>query len=100
MPIVNPGQLRHWVTLDDPVPDGTPVTFVPARVKVALMGTGQSDENRVVWTVQMRYHQQVTFNTRITLDDARELFVRGIENVGDADRSGYLTLTCEEVLTP
>jgi hypothetical protein len=54
----------------------------------------------VTWTVHLRYHAQVTFNTRITMADGRQMFVRGITNYGNADRSGWMSLRCEEVLTP
>lgn len=90
----------HRVTLDDPVEDGTPVTFNPDRVSVELQASGESSERVVQWTVHLRYHPQITFNTRITLDDGRQLFVRGITNFGNADRSGWFSLRCEEVLTP
>jgi len=97
---MNPGRLTTWVTLDDPVEDGTPVTFSPDRIKVRMTSTGESSEQVVEWTVEAYYHPQVTFNTRITLDSGRMLFVRGIQNVGNADRSGWFTLRCHEVLTP
>src|SRR5690348_10211289 len=94
------GDLRHMVTLDDPVDDGTPVTFSPSRIWIGLRSNGISAEEKIGWTVVCRYHPQITFNTRITLGDGRQLFVRGIDNVGDADRTGWMTLTCEEVQTP
>jgi hypothetical protein len=94
------GRLRHRVTLDDPVEDGTPVTFHPDSVACELQSTGESDERVVTWTVHLRYHAQVTFNTRITMADGRQMFVRGITNYGNADRSGWMSLRCEEVLTP
>lgn len=99
MPRVNPGSLKQWVTLLDPVPDGTPVTFDPDRIKVAMQALGSAQEG-VRWSVTARYHPQVTFNTRLIKDDGQMLNVVSIENVGNADRSGYFLLQCEEVLTP
>lgn len=97
---MNPGLLKHYVTLDDPVEDGTPVTFRPNKVWCSLQSTGESEERVVVWTVGLRYHSQITFNTRLRLENGRQLWVRGITNYGDADRSRWMTLRCEEVLTP
>jgi hypothetical protein len=102
--VVNPGTYRHWVTLDDPVVDGTPVTVSPARVKCAIRPStpGAFDEDKVTYIVEMRFHPQVTFNTRLTHIDSRDvehqLFVRGIQNVDMRDR--HLVLLCEEVMTP
>jgi hypothetical protein len=94
------GMLRHTVTLDDPVPDGTPVTFVPSGVKCSLErgAPGSFDEQKVTYQVRMRYHPQITFNTRITTEDGRQLFVRGIQNVDM--KNVELLLLCEEVQTP
>lgn len=97
---VNPGRFNVWATLDDPVVDGTPVTFAPARVKGQLLSSGFSGESVTEWRFVTRYHPQITFNTRITLDDGRQLFVRGIQNAGNSDRTGFVDLTLQEVLTP
>lgn len=104
MPVVNPGSYRQWVTLDDPIVDATPVTFSPNRVKCSIQPSSPSafDENKVTYMVQMRFHPQVTFNTRVTYVDrqnvSHELFVRGIQNVEMQGR--HLVLLCEEVQTP
>lgn len=100
MPVTNPGILNRWVTLSDEIVDGTPKTFDPARVKVQLRSSGLSAEERMGWQAVMRYHPQITFNTQITLDDGRQLHVREIDNFGNADRSGYMTVRCYEVQTP
>jgi hypothetical protein len=94
------GRLRHYVTLDDPVPDGTPVTFTPSVVKAAVEpgAPGSFDEQRVSYRVVIRYHPQVTFNTRITLESGAQLLVKGIQNVEMKNR--VLELLCEEVQTP
>lgn len=93
------GELRHRVTLDDPVPDGTPVVFVPSEVWASIEpgSPGAFDEQKVTHRVEIRYHPQVTFNTRIT-HRSRQLFVRGIQNVDE--RNERQILYCEEVVTP
>lgn len=104
MPVINPGTYRHWVTLDDPVVDGTPNTFAPSRVKCAIRPSspGAFDEQKVTHLVEMRFDPRITFNTRIRHTDTQgaehELFVKGIQNVDNRDR--YLVLLCEEVMTP
>lgn len=91
--------LRQWVTLDDHVEDGTPVVFRPNRMACAIQPDSASsfDEDRKGHLVWMRYHPQVTTNTRLTYG-TRELAVRGIRNVDE--RNEWLELRCEEVVTP
>jgi len=93
------GDLRHRVTLDDPVEDGTPVVFNPSVVFAAIrpVAPGAFDEQKTTHLVTIRYHAQVTFNTRIT-HAGRHLYVRGIQNVDE--RNTDLVLLCEEVKTP
>jgi hypothetical protein len=99
MPAVNPGQYRHWVDIDDPVVDATPVTYSPSRVKASIRpaAPGPFGERMVTHIVEMRRHPQITFNTRITHRN-RMLFVRGIQDVDERHR--YMVLLCEEVQTP
>jgi hypothetical protein len=94
------GALRHRVVLDDPVPDGTQPAFAPRTVSASLEpgSPGAFDEQRVTYFVRMRYHPQVTMNTRVTTQDGRQLFVRGIQNVDN--RNIELVLLCQEVQTP
>lgn len=93
------GALRHLVELDDPVEDRTPVVFSPAQVFADIQPAPPSafDELKVTHLVRIRYHEQVTFNTRLT-HRGRRLYVRGIQNVGERNRE--LVLQCEEVVTP
>lgn len=95
----NPRKLRHLVTLSDPVPDGSPVTFTPSTVWAAIEPTppGSFDEQRTTHIVTMRYHAQVTFNTQIT-HESRALMVKGIQRV--EEKKDELVLLCEEVKTP
>lgn len=99
------GSLRKWVTLDDPVEDGTPVVFSPERVPVAMRPDAPASFGERVQghIVEMRYHPQVTFNTRLKYRDVRRgidrvLYVKGLQNVDERDE--WLILRCEEVLTP
>jgi hypothetical protein len=98
------GGLKQWVDLDDPIEDGTPKVFTPNRVPARVVPgpPGAYDENKVTYQVEMRYHPQVTFNTRLRFTDAarveHQLFVRGVQNVEMRNRD--LVLLCEEVLTP
>jgi hypothetical protein len=76
LPVVDPSAYRHWVDLDDPDPD-TARVYTPARVKCAISpaAPGPFDEQKITHIVQMRFHPQIGFNTRITHQD-RWLFVR------------------------
>ncbi len=96
---LNINKYQHWVDLDDPILDGTPVVFSPSRWKAAIhpQSPGAFDEQKTTHLVEMPYHAQVTFNTRITFRE-RQLFVRGIQNVDEENRE--LVLLCEEVKTP
>jgi SPP1 family predicted phage head-tail adaptor len=58
---------------------------------------GAFDEQKTTHIVTIRYHAQVTFNTRIT-HKGRHLYVRGIQNPDE--RNIDLVLLCEEVKTP
>jgi head-tail adaptor len=56
----------------------------------------ESDGERMTaHRVSGRYHPQITLDTRI-LYGSRELFVKGVQNVGDRNRE--LVLYCEEVV--
>jgi|SRR5262245_7852949 len=56
-----------------------------------------ADGRNVQHLVTMRYHPGVTMDTRILVDRTRELFVRGVQNVDDANVE--LRLVCEEIIT-
>jgi len=96
---MNIGPARHFVLLEDPIEDGTPVVFAPSHAWAAIRPAppGAFDEQRVTHIVEMRHHPQVTFNTRIKHRD-RYLYVRGIQNVDEQNRQMFLL--CEEVVTP
>ncbi len=100
---VNPNTYRYWVDLVD-VPDATPVTYSPARVKCLIqpLSPGSFDEQKTTHLVQMRYNAQISFQTQLTFTDraggVHRLFVKGIQNEDMRNRA--LTLLCEEVMTP
>lgn len=100
VPRVNPGRLNTFVTLSEPIEDGTPVTFSPARVKGELLSDGVGSESAIFWSFITRFHPQITTHTQLTLDDGRMLSVMDFGNAGNADRSGWMVLRCQEVQTP
>jgi head-tail adaptor len=96
---MNIGPARHFVLLEDPIEDGTPVVFQPDHIWAAIRPSppGAFDEQKVTHIVETRYHPQITYNTRIKHRD-RYLYVRGIQNVDEQNRQMFLL--CEEVVTP
>lgn len=46
-------------------------------------------------TVLIRYHPQVTLDTRVLFGD-RELFVKGVQNINE--KGAWMRLHCEEVI--
>lgn len=96
---MNAGALRHYVKLENPVEHEPAVLLIPGYVwaEVAPTSPGALDERKTTHQVRMRYHPQVTFNTRIT-HRGRFLYVRGIQNI--EERNTELVLYCEEVQTP
>jgi len=71
--------------------------FVAAAIQpLSPAGDGRTTTHQVI----MRYHAQVTVDTRMQYVDPkkgyiRELFVRGVQDVNE--RHETLVLTCEEV---
>lgn len=94
-------QLRQWVTLanspqvtDDA--DGMYEPLSPAGVWAGIQPIGPADNGRSVQhLVTMRYHPQVSLETRIVYG-TRHLFVRGIQNVDE--RNVELRLICDEAI--
>lgn len=100
------GDLRDWVTLSDPVEDGTPVVFWPDRVPAAIVEgpPGSFDEQKNTITIWLRFHPQVTTNTKIEWRDYRRsidrhVTVRGFRDVRE-NGNVWLECLCEEVRTP
>jgi hypothetical protein len=101
VPRLSPSGPRTWVTLSDEVADGTTPTFAPSRVPVFdLQAQSATEGSAGSWQMRLRYHSQITLNTCVTLDEGTRLYVRGIGNQQNADRSGWMTLQCEEAETP
>ena len=68
----------------------------PSTAWASIQPQQPSENGRSVWhRVGMPYHPQVNMDTRI-LYGTRELFVKGFQNVDEANRD--LVLLCEEVI--
>lgn len=100
---MRPGLLNKWVTLSrspqtTPDNDGFFEALSPAGVwaKVDPYQPWEADGQRMQsLTVIIRYHPQVTLDTRI-LYGTRELFVKGVQNIDE--KNTWLRLYCEEVI--
>ncbi len=95
------GKLNKRVTLANattttPDSDGMYAALSPDTVWAAIEPLAPQNTGDRVTThaVRLRYHPQVTLETKITYG-TRELFVKGIQNVGERNRE--LRLLCEEV---
>lgn len=104
---MRPGRLNKWVTLSrspqtTPDSDGFFEDLDPAGVWASIQPLQpQGDGRSIFHYVTMRFHPQVTVDTRIlhgTRADGspRELFVRGVQNVDE--RNVEMRLYCEEVV--
>lgn len=97
------GRMNKWVTLSRAPQttndsDGFFEPLVPAGVWVAIepLDATISDGTRIQASrVTMRYHSQVTVDTRI-LYGTRELFVKGVQDVNEAHNQ--MVLFCEEAI--
>lgn len=108
------GSLRHRVTLDSPggtVPDGDGgwtqawAPLNPSQVWASITPATARDLERVTaatvissasYIVRMRYHPQVTTQTRLTFK-GRTLSVIGVANT--EERNAELVLVCVEMVT-
>lgn len=99
------GACNKWVTLDrapvantedrwtDLSPDGIWAAIEP-------LPPGGSDTRTITHVVRMRFHPEVTLDTRITYADGRTsltrlLFVRGVQTV--SEQGDEMRLLCEEI---
>lgn len=100
------GDCNKWVTLsrwpaDDDLARGADLT--PSGIWAAIEPSSPGDsmaDRSITHTVRMRFHPQVTMDTRIEYADprlnrTRSLFVRGVQSVNEA--GDELRLLCEEV---
>lgn len=102
------GRYRIWVTLsqspqetDDS--DGFFEDLVPPGTWASIRPSLGDNGRTISHLVEMRWHPQVTIDTRIVYEDAnkpdgkttRELFVKGVQNVEEMNDT--LVLLCEEV---
>lgn len=101
--VVRAGQLRKQVTLSrapqtTPDSDGFFEALSPSTVWASIepYDASVADGTRMQASrVVIRYHAQVTVDTRI-LYGTRELFVKGVQNVGELNRE--MVLFCEEAI--
>lgn len=78
-----------------PDSDGFWEPLSPEYVWASIQPAPPSDDGRVIThLVTIRYHAQVTVDTRI-LYGTRELFVKGVQNVND--QNVEMLLQCQEV---
>jgi head-tail adaptor len=98
---MRPGRMNHQVTLFQG-PEVSPTAAQPALSPstwwacVEPLDPTTSDGTRMQASrVTMRYHPQVTLDTFIRYG-TRVLYVKGVQNVGDANRE--LILFCDEVI--
>lgn len=95
------GRLNKWVTLarspvmpDDADGYWEPLTPDGCWCAIEPTAPGVADDRSIHHLVTMRYHPEVTVDTRILYGD-RRLFVQGIQNVNEA--GAELRLYCIEV---
>lgn len=80
--------------------DGFYEALSPESVMAAIVPSGASDERTTTHAVTIRYHPQVSVDTRVLYFDPvknrnRELFVRQVVNVNE--QNAELRLLCEEI---
>jgi head-tail adaptor len=100
---MRPGRLNKQVMLSrapqtTPDSDGFFEALSPETVwaQIDPFPPLESDGERTqASTVIIRYHPQVTLDTRI-LYGTRELFVKGVQNINE--RGAWMRLHCEEVI--
>lgn len=62
-----------------------------------LEASVNGDGDRIqAYRVKGRYHSGITVDTRLLMSDGRELFVKGVQNVGEMNAE--LILYCEQVV--
>ena len=75
--------------------DGYDEALSPAGVWCSIQPIfGATDSRSTEHAVEMRYHAQVTVDTQI-LYGTRKLFVRGVQNIDEAN--DLMRLVCEEI---
>lgn len=111
--MMNIGGLRHRVLVENPTrtPDGDGGFTIawasanPSEVWAKIeMASPMVTERRVGNTVTapishvvtVRYHSEISTLTRLTFEDTRQFFVRGVHNVNEVDET--MMLACEEIV--
>lgn len=97
--------MNKWVTLSrapisSPDSDGFFEDLNPAgtwaQIEPFFPGASADSSRVTAHSVRIRYHPQVTVDTRIVFG-TRELFVKGVQNINEANAE--MVLYCEEVAT-
>jgi Bacteriophage head-tail adaptor len=99
------GACNKWVTLarwpeTDTEARGTPLSPEGIWAAIEPLAPGGADNRTITHTVRMRFHPEVTLDTRVAYADARinrtrHLFVRGVQAVNEA--GDEMVLLAEEV---
>jgi head-tail adaptor len=80
--------------------DGYWEDLTPKQVWAAIRPIfGEANERSTTHSIEVRYHPQISLDTRIAFEDAakgttRYFYVRGVQNVDEKNRR--LQLLCEE----
>lgn len=99
------GPCNKWVTLSrwpetEDETRGTPLNPEGIWAAIEPLPPGGTDNRTLTHVVRMRFHPEVTLDTRIVYVDGRRhqtrsLYVRGVQDVNEA--GDELQLLCEEV---
>lgn len=94
---MDPGRLVHQITVEQlEQHTGSRAALVPYRVRAAVEPLPpQVNDRQILHEVTIRYHAGVTLDTVVGFR-GRELFVRGVQNVGE--RNVEMRLLCEEIV--
>jgi head-tail adaptor len=99
------GRCNKWVTLSrwpetSSESRGTPLSPEGVWAAIEPLPPGGTDNRAIAHTVRMRFHPEVTLDTRIEYVDARigrtrALYVRGVQSVNEA--GDEMQLFAEEI---
>jgi len=99
------GPCNKWVTLarwpdTDTESRGTPLDPEGVWAAIEPFPPGDSGGRAITHTVRLRYHPEVTLDTRVSYADARInrtrlMYVRGVQNVDE--RGDEMRLLVEEI---
>lgn len=107
------GEMRHQVVVENPTrtadaeggytdawsaasPSPVWARLEPATPSNVERLVGNTVSAPITHVVTMRYHAGITAKTRLTFENSRVFYVRGLQNVSEKDR--WLVLACEEIV--